>query len=503
MTQALENLTLSTWLRKALDHHMGDARTAFVSKAGKTTYAEFRELIARAQKNLSTMELSRGARVGLVVDKTVDSLAAFIGLILMGACPALIDPRTSASLLAEQRKATGMAALICESPRHDELLEICSKVASTQDLQKGPNCGLVISDVEPGDEALLLFTSGSTGRPKGVVLSHGAVVAHAAAVIERTELSPSDVLLHIMPIFHTNGVNNQIIAPLLAGAQVVLEEKFRPKTALEAFTSASPTIVTGVPTMLLRMLPHITPDSTYPNLRMIRCGSAPIKPEQVKEIEATFGVPVVLSYGMSEATCTSTMNPPDQRKVGSVGTALTGQTIRIAKPGSTDPVEGDEDGEVLIGGPTLMTGYLGAEGNSPLEKGWLHTGDLGRVDTDGYLTISGRLKDTIVRGGENISPATIEQVLIRHPNVSDVCVVGREHHDLGEVPVAYVSVTGRPTEASISELEEWINGSLSRPFIPEEIKIVDQLPVTPVGKIDRKSLAEFDRREATVTYRSE
>ncbi|WP_152349073.1 class I adenylate-forming enzyme family protein [Brevibacterium sp. CFH 10365] len=502
MTSAAEDITLSQWISSSLDLHASNDRTAYVTKSGIVTYAQFREQVAKAQSNLLDLEVTRGTRVGLVVDKTVESLAAFVGLILLGACPAVIDPRTPLSLLREQREVTELSAFVCEAARYEELLEISDNVASTSNLTSAPSCDLLVRGIETDDEALLLFTSGSTGRPKGVVLSHRAVVAHAAGVIERTELSSDDVLLHLMPIFHTNGVNNQIIAPLLAGAKVVLEERFQPKTALESLASAGPTIVTGVPTMLLRMLPHIAPDASYPSLRMVRCGSAPIKPEQVEEIEAAFGVPVVLSYGMSEATCTSTMNPPDRRKVGSVGTALAGQSVRIAKPGSTDPLPGNEDGEILIGGQTLMKGYLGAEGTNPVEDGWLHTGDLGHVDSDGYLTISGRLKDTIVRGGENISPATIEQVLIKHPSVNDVCVVGREHHDLGEVPVAYVSVTDTTDGTSTLELEAWVKRSLSRPFVPEQIQILDQLPVTPVGKIDRKSLAELDRREADTVRRA-
>ncbi|MBM6588869.1 class I adenylate-forming enzyme family protein [Brevibacterium sp. RIT 803] len=493
-----EYLTLSRRLSESLARHAGSGRTAFSSTDAEVTYADLRDTIAGAQSRFSCLRLNRGDRVGLVVDKTAESIAAFIGLILMGACPAFIDPRSSTSLLREQCEIVGLKSLVCEPERYDELAAVSDMVVSTGELGAQQSIELIVADVVASDKALLLFTSGSTGRPKGAVLSHSAVATHAASLIERTSLSDHDVLLHLMPIFHTNGVNNQIIAPLIAGARVVLEEKFRPKLAVEALRRTEPTIVTGVPTMFLRMLPYVQPNDEFENLRMIRCGSAPIKTEQVKDIEAAFGVPVVLSYGMSEATCTSTMNPPERRKAGSVGTVLAGQTIRIAKPGSLDPVAEGRDGEVLIGGDTLMAEYLGADGADPIENGWLHTGDLGRIDADGYLMISGRLKDTIVRGGENISPATIEQALVSHPSVTDVCVLGREHHDLGEVPVAYVSVSGQASTTIIADLKNWAESALSRPFVPEDIHILDELPVTPVGKIDRKSLANLDRLRTAV-----
>src|SRR5699024_6390637 len=164
-------------------------------------------------------------------------------------------------------------------------------------------------------------------------------------------------------------------APLLAGSTVVLEKKFRPASAVEAIRRWRPTILTGVPTMFLRMLPFIEKEEIFDHLRMVRCGSAPIKAEQVKQIEASFGVPVILSYGMSEATCTSTMNPLNSPRTGSVGTALPGQTIRIAKPGGVQPLPPGEEGEVLIGGDTIMSGYVGTTTKSPVDDGWLHTGD--------------------------------------------------------------------------------------------------------------------------------
>lgn len=484
---------LSDLLAAALVRHAEADRTAFIAEGVEVSYADLFELVVKSQDSMVASGVDRGERVGLVVDKTVESIATFIGLLLMGGCPAFIDPRSSAELLVEQSRVIGLNRLICEPDRFEELASVSDGLLSIPVLREGSRGELIVRGDDPESVAFMLFTSGSTGRPKGVLISQGAAAAHASGVIERTRLTGTDVLLHLMPIFHTNGLNNQIIAPLLAGARVAIEKRFRPESAVQAVRRIGPTIVTGVPTMFLRMLPHVAPEDSFSSLRMLRCGSAPIKTEQVREIEAVFGVPVVLSYGMSEATCTSTMNPVERPKAGSVGMPLQGQAIRIARPGSIEPVESGSDGEVLIGGAALMSGYLGADGNDPIEAGWLHTGDLGHVDSEGYLTISGRLKDTIVRGGENISPATIEQALIRHPAVDDACVVAREHHDLGEVPVAYVSVGGPVSAEMVDELKGWTEQALSRSLVPADIQILDELPVTPVGKIDRGRLSALDK----------
>ena len=200
--------------------------------------------------------------------------------------------------------------------------------------------------------------------------------------------------------------------------------------------------MTGVPTIYARMLPHLTPGERFPSLRFLRCGSAPITPTLHQQIEEAFGVPLVVSYGLSEATCTSTMNPPDGRRIGTIGTVLAGQDVRLFDPVTNTEVAQGGEGEIRIGGPALMAGYLGSA-EQPIVDGWLRTGDLGRFDEDGFLTITGRIKDVIIRGGENISPALIERHLATHPTVRDCCVVGAPDADLGEVPVAFVVLEGR------------------------------------------------------------
>lgn len=482
---------IGTAVHRALRMHGEANREVFRTATRTVLYAEFLDMVERRVKACRARGLTDNANVGLVLEKSVESLATFFALIISGATPGFIDPRTTRELLVEQYEVIGMAAMVCEQNRRAELSSQIGQLLVPTELDIETDSAPVTCDSAVTDPALMLFTSGSTGRPKGVILSHQAILKHALGVSERSDLSDADVLLHLMPIFHTNGLNNQIIAPLLVGATIVLEKKFRPESAVEAIRQWQPTVVTGVPTMFLRMLPFIKEGESFARVRMVRCGSAPIKEDQVKQVESAFGVPVILSYGMSEATCTSTMNPLNAPRHGSVGKALTGQVIRIAKPGTTQEISAGEEGEILIGGDAVMSGYAGASVRSPIEDGWLHTGDLGRLDPDGYLTITGRLKDTIVRGGENISPGAIERILVQHPSIQDCCVVGGPHHDLGEVPVAFVSLAPSSERVDEGELKVWSESRLNRLLVPEKILIIDNLPVTELGKVDRSHLIDL------------
>ena len=207
---------------------------------------------------------------------------------------------------------------------------------------------------------MILFTSGSTGEPKAIVLSHSNLLCNAEGIIRHTDITPEDRLLHVMPLHHTNGINNQLIAPLMAGATVVLIEKFKAERFIDQVRTFAPTYVTGVPTMYLRALPHVPARERFRSLRFLRCGSAPIHRTLHEQIEESFGVPLSVSYGLSEATCTSTINPPEACKIGTVGTVLSGQRVKLFSPGTSKEVMAQAEGEVCIAGPAVMKGYIPA-----------------------------------------------------------------------------------------------------------------------------------------------
>ena len=480
-------------LRDRLGRHARAGRTALLDPSGSVSYAELGERIDRYSNTLAG--LARGELVGVPATRSAESVARFFGVMQTGGCPCFLEPKLGAEALLLHARAVGLRRVVLEeeSAGLAQALEHAGvRVHLADELQRQSRRSIDTAAVSDGslaaaDIAMMQFTSGSTGLPKGALLSHGNLLQHAHGIIERTALTAADRLLHVMPLHHTNGVNNQLIAPFLAGASVVLAERFRAEEIEDQIADYGVTYLTGVPTMYSRVLPHLRDSARFRSLRFLRCGSAPITVRLHEEVEAAFGVPLVVSYGLSEATCTSTMNPVGARRIGTVGTVLRGQRVRIFMPGTGEEAPPEAEGEIRIAGPCLMQGYAGGKSESPILDGWLRTGDLGRFDGDRYLSVTGRLKDVIVRGGETLSPRLIEDVLARHPAVAACCVVGGPHADLGEVPVAFV-VRRDGATVDAAELSALVGRQLSRGHVPAAIRFLKALPVNAVGKVDRRAL---------------
>lgn len=469
----------------------GCAGSALSDHAGTINYAELGERVSQVASAIIDLGLPPGSTVALAASKMVDTVVALLALIRAGHCVSVLEPGLSADAVAERVERFGIGAVIADDVNLARLeSRLGDRVRLLSAVVHGAGARRSLSAHQPDAAALLLVTSGSTGVPKGVRLHRRHLLAHADGLIAHSRLGPGDRLLHLMPLHHTNGINNQILAPLLAGAEIVLIERFDARQVPEQIDRYQPTIVTGVPTMYLRVLEHLEPGRRWPGLRMLRCGSAPLTVAQQRQIEAAFGVPLVVSYGLSEATCTTTMNPPDRPREGTVGTVLARQQVRIVMPGTTCEAPVGEEGEICIGGPTVMSGYVGSDDPNPVNDGWLHTGDLGRLDSEGYLTVTGRIKDVIIRGGENLAPNAIEAALSTHPLVSDAVVVAATHHDLGEVPVAFIvpADPARPPEPE--DIREHVCRALSRVYTPERVLIVPALPTNAVGKVDKKRLLD-------------
>lgn len=415
------------------------ARPALVTAEETVTYADLRRRVGQAAGGLRAAGVAPGDYVGVAMERSVAQVLAILGVMAAGACPCPLEPRLSVEETARRVAAVGLTWMLADGDNAATARGCGLPAARVLDAAKiaqgGQDwCG---ADVAPEAPGLLLFTSGSTGNPKGVLLSHRGLVNNARGVLAHTGLTPGDRLLHVMPLHHTNALNNQIFTPLLAGATVALAGRFRAQDMPGLLAAFRPTIITGVPTMYARMLELTFDPDSLAGLRFARCGSAPITEALHRRIEAFLGCPLVVSYGLSEATCTSTMNPPAARRVGSVGTVLDGQDVSLRLPdGSLAPA--GAEGEICIAGESLMLGYLGVDSADAGAPRLLRTGDLGRFDAQGYLMITGRIKDVIIRGGENISPALIEGVVTGMPGVAACCVVGAPDDDLGETPVIFV-----------------------------------------------------------------
>jgi long-chain acyl-CoA synthetase len=266
--------------------------------------------------------------------------------------------------------------------------------------------------------------------------------------------------------------------------------RFSPRRFFDDVTRLRPTYFSAVPTiyaLLVSQADEVTPD--FSSLRFAVCGAAPISAELLARVEQRFELPVIEGYGLTECTCAATTNPLDGvRKLGTVGTALPGVHLAVVDESGRSLPTG-EAGEVVISGPNVMRGYLGRaqDTTATIVDGWLHTGDVGRLDDDGYLTLVDRIKDMIIRGGENIYPKEIENALATHPVVLESAVVGRPDATYGELPVAFVQ-TYPGAQVTPDDLLEHLRPQLTKIKLPVAVHLVEALPRNPVGKIDKPTL---------------
>ena len=488
---SVDATALSHLLGDALTRHAAAGRTALIGSDRSLTYAELGGLIDRFAAGFRAWTNVRGALIGIRARKRVETVAAFLGAMQSGACPCFLESRLPVDAVAERLAAVGTRYLALGEEEAVPVARLARSGVQVRRLDAlMADTSYRRTDLRAEDRAMALFTSGSTGRPKGILLSHANLACNAHGVIERTGITPEDRLLHVMPHFHTNGINNQLIAPLIAGASIVLVEKFQAEAVVAQVRRFAATYATGVPTMFARIL-ACTPGPHRPeSLRFLRCGSAPLATSLHEAIEEAFGVPLSVSYGLSEATCTSTMNPPSGRRIGTVGPALRNQTVSLLDPGFNRAAPRGAEGEVCIAGSAVMRGYVEDGVERTFTDSWLRTGDLGTLDPDGYLAITGRIKDIIVRGGENLSPGTIERVLISHPAVQACSVVGTADRELGEVPIAFV-VRHDGLRVTETDLRDHVLRRLSHIHVPAGVMFLDAIPENAVGKADHRALKEM------------
>jgi len=344
--------------------------------------------------------------------------------------------------------------------------------------------------IAPTDLALLIYTSGSTGHPKGVMITHANTDAMTATIGQAVDLTSADHCLLVLPLFHANALMVSLLATLRVGGQLTIAGSFSASTFFDLVERFRPTYFSAVPTIYALLVTQF--DERRPDLSSLRfavCGAAPATRELLAAVEERFGVPILEGYGLTEGTCASTLNPlHGPRKVGTVGMPLQGQRLRIVDEDLQD-VPAGEAGEVLITGDIVMAGYLGnpEATESTIVDGWLRTGDVGRLDEDGYLILVDRIKDMIIRGGENLYPKEIENAIGSLPGVLEVAVVGKPHDVLGEVPVAFV-VPYPDADLVAEDVIAHAANQLTRVKVPTEVTILRELPKNPVGKIDKPAL---------------
>lgn len=430
-----------------------------------------------------------GDVVALMLPNQVEFAVAMFAAWRLGAAVTPINPGLTVKEASHQI-ADSRARLLVNGSGEAVAVEVTTMSAAA--LQDGPrHVGAPVDD--PAALALLIYTSGTTGLPKGVMLDHANIEAMTDMGRQALKVTATDHCLLVLPLFHVNGIVVSILTPLASGGRVTIRRRFDIETFFGDIEQLRPTYFSAVPTIyaILHALPAtVRPDTS--SLRFGVCGAAPASADLLRNFEARYGFPLVEGYGLSEGTCGSTLNPIDGlRKPGSVGLPFPGQRIAIADAYGRHLPAG-ATGEVLVQGPNVMRGYLGKpeETAKTVVDGWLHTGDIGRIDADGYLSIVGRLKEMIIRGGENIYPKEIEDVLHDFPGVLEAAVIGAPHETLGEMVVAYVAF--RPDEkGSADALNEHCAERLTRVKRPATILVADSLPKNAMGKIDKPKLRQL------------
>ena len=478
------------------------APDAVAVRHGETTmsYADVRAAADRVSAAVAELGLGTGDRVLLVAGIVPGWVSAYHGLLSAGTAVVAINPMAAPAEIEYFLRDSGAALALGLGDAADRVRAAADAVACPfRSLEPGSDFLRDIGD-EPAREpcerhrddlAVLLYTSGTTGRPKGAMLTHGNLLAAAEIFVEELELRDEDSVLVCLPLSHVFGQGCILNPSLMAGAAVTLQTRFDAVEALELIARDGISVFAGVPTMYNAILrsPTEAGRGLGEALRLAISGGAPIPLEILRRFEARFSCPILEGYGMTESTGTATFNRLSRpRKPGRVGTALPRISIRVVDERGLEVPPGVV-GEVLITGPTVMKGYWDRPEASAeaLAGGWLRTGDLGSTDEDGDLAIVDRKKDLIIRGGYNVYPREVEEVIAEHPDVIEVLVVGVADDHFGEeVGAAIVARAGSGLDAAA--IRVWTEPRLSPYKRPRVIQFLDALPRTATGKLARRGL---------------
>jgi len=399
------------------------------------------------------------------------------------------------------QQAAVLAEIRGRLPRLREVLSFEGWQAFTAAGEAGLVAARPLPDVDPSGAAQVLYTSGTTGRPKGAVLTHRGLTNNARIAFQTAGIGHGDVEINPMPMFHVGGSALFTLGAVQATVTHVLMPRFSPALELELIEAYRVTVLCGVPTMLLALLSH--PDLAardVSSLRMLFTGGAVSPPALVHRTEAELGLVYTIGYAQTEAGCVLTMTTAADGaadRAETLGLPLPGTELRIASVRTGETAACGETGEICARGYFVMRGYLNAPQDTAAAidaEGWLHTGDLGSLDERGYLRIAGRLKEMIIRGGENIYPREIEEVLVSHPAVADASVVGVPDEYYGEVVGAAI----RPADpaacldgaALAAELDAFCRARLAAEKVPARWLVTEAFPLTPSGKIRKDELRD-------------
>ncbi|HEY2222599.1 class I adenylate-forming enzyme family protein, partial [Actinomycetospora sp.] len=444
-----------------LDRHAAERgpTTAFADDEHRVTYAELARRTARLAGHLVEAGVAPGDRVAMVMGNRIETAETYLAVPRAGAVATCLNPDAAPAELAYMLADSGARAVVTDTA-HAELVGGLVDAGTTVVVAGPPRPGwlsydeLVTTDPrtpapDPADldaVAFMLYTSGTTGRPKGVELSlRSCLWVVAACWAPIAGLAPGEDVLCALPLFHSYALDLCVLGVVATGATERLLPRFSPARVTELLAEGDHTVLPGVPTGFSYLVQAAHGATPTHRLRVAISAGAILPAATNQAFEACYGIPLLDGYGITETSTMVTMNwPHGGRPYGSCGLPLPGLAVRLVDPATGVDAPTGGEGELWVRGPNVMRGYHGKPEQTAdvLVDGWYRTGDLARADANGYLTICGRTKEMIIRGGENIYPAEIENVLLDAPDVGDAAVVGQAHPDLGEVPVAFVVPAG-------------------------------------------------------------
>lgn len=478
-------------IRDWLDKRAGSTDIAFLFPEGEATltWADLQTEAARIAAYVTAQGVAKGESVAVMHPNGRGGVLALFGLLYGGFRATMINLVAGNDAIAYALgHSEARFAFV-----HDQADTLFQTAAN--DITKLPldgNDSAELHDITPTNHALLMYTSGTTGRPKGVVHTHSSLLAGGWTPALAHELTQDDRGFCVLPIYHINGLCVTVMGTLIAGGSLVMVPKFSASKFWQHIEDTGATWFSVVPTIISHLLHGAATPSAH-NLRFGRSASSALAPETQTKFEKRFNVPIVETMGLTETAAQMLSNPlpPGLRKIGSPGVAIGNETAILSK--DLQIVTDGSEGEIAVRGPNVMLEYLRnpqATADTFTPDGWLRTGDLGRQDEDGYFYVTGRLKELIIKGGENIAPREIDDALYTHPDVIEAAAFACPCDSYGERIEAAVKLRDN-SNATMTDLLDVCTSRLGKFKSPDTIHFMDELPKGPSGKIQRLKLAEL------------
>ncbi|MFI6044706.1 AMP-binding protein [Nocardia sp. NPDC051321] len=484
--------------------------SALIYESEHFTYGWLWDQARRYAAVLRANGVRPGDRVAMLLVDNPQFPVVYFGALAAGAVVIPLNVMSTASEIYQVLTDADVHFLVCATslvtqareaaePVGTVLLTVGQGPAGTIDLADAAQGAAPIDDFavrKPDDVAVLFYTSGTTGKPKGVMLTHRNILYNVEKMVTTPYAFRSDdVLLGCLPLAPSFGQICVMLTGFRAGISIVMMPRFSGRDALALMTKHRCTVFMGVPTMYFKLLDAVADGEQVPRLDRMYSGGSALPAKTLDEVRSAFGCPVYEGYGLTETSCSVAYHYPGLPfRSGTVGVPINDITVGIARPNGDgiDLLPVGEVGEIVVCGPTVMAGYFGCPDITAdvLIDGWFLTGDLGKLDGDGYLSVVGRKKDLILRGGYNVYPREIEEILVGHPAVAQVAVIGVPHRVLGEDVWAIV-VPVRPedvTSGSDEEIIQWGKKRLAEYKYPRRVEFADALPIGPSGKVLKRML---------------